>query len=71
MIVTQVIRLARKHLGGAMESSARLCLADAIGLFDAGDWDGAKDRAIASLAYSVGITHADYRAASAKLREVV
>ena len=31
MQLSDVLRLARKHLGsGTMESSARLCLADAI-----------------------------------------
>jgi hypothetical protein len=57
------IVLARKHVGNgaAMDSSARLCLADAVALFDAGDFDGAKARAIKAIAYSVGIFHADYR----------
>lgn len=60
-----VIRLARKHLGsGNMESSARLCLEDAINLYDKGDFTYAKARALKSLAYSVGILHPDYRKAS-------
>jgi hypothetical protein len=59
------IRLARKHLGkGSMESSARLCLADAIALHDKGMLDYAQARALKSLAYSVGICHADYRRAA-------
>lgn len=55
------IVLARKHLGeGSMESSARLCLAEAIKLYDAGDYDAAQARALKSLAYSVGVFHPDY-----------
>ena len=64
MTLDQVLSLARKHLGGDMESSARLCLADAISLRDAGDYEYAKKRAIASLAYSVGILHPDYAKAA-------
>jgi hypothetical protein len=48
-----------------MESSARLCLADAIELYDAGDFEAAKRRALKSLAYSIGICHPDYRRAAA------
>jgi hypothetical protein len=56
------IVLARRHLGkGAMESSARLCLADAVSLFDADKYELAKARALKSLAYSVGVFHEDYR----------
>lgn len=59
------IRLARKHLGsGVMESSARLCLADAIQCVEDGRLDAAKRRAIDSLRYSVGVFHADYRKAA-------
>jgi hypothetical protein len=57
----KAIRLARKHIGGAMESSARLCLADAINLFDSGDVDFAHHRALKSLAYSVGILSPVYK----------
>jgi hypothetical protein len=64
MTSTQILTLARKHLGGMMESSARLCLADAIRLFDDGDLQYAKQRALKSLQYSVGMFHADYRKAS-------
>jgi hypothetical protein len=56
----EVIRQARKHLGGEMESSARLCLADAIALYDADEMDAAKERALKSLAYSVGVFHPVY-----------
>ena len=56
MNTNEVIILARKHIGNgaAMDSSARLCLADAIALQNAGDLESAKRRAIKSLAYSVG-----------------
>lgn len=56
------IRLARKHLGtGVMDSSARLCLSDAIQLRERGFWDYAQKRALKSLAYSVGVFHKDYK----------
>ena len=59
------IVLARKHIGkGVMESSARLCLADAVELYDDGDADMAKVRALKSLSYSVGIFHPDYKRAA-------
>ena len=62
MQVSQVLILARKHLGkGSMESSARLCLEDAIKLHDDGDLMAALTRARKSIAYSVGIAHADYK----------
>lgn len=57
------IRLARKHVGNgaAMESSARLCLQDAIELHAEGEYDYAKKRALKSLGYSVGIFSVDYQ----------
>lgn len=73
------ITLARKHIGNGavMESSARLCLEDAVTLYDRAvyctDSDDeamheymarAKERAIRSLAYTVGIGHPDYIEAS-------
>jgi hypothetical protein len=65
MQVHQVIVLARKHFGGDMESSARLCLADAISIVNEfGDLNQAKARALKSLAYSVGVFHPDYIRAS-------
>lgn len=66
MKAEQIITLARKHVGNgaAMESSARLCLADAVKLYDEGEYCYAYDRALKSLAYSVGVFHADYRKAS-------
>lgn len=64
MSITEILSLARKHLGaGSMESSARLCLADAVRLADDGDIVEARRRAAKSIAYSVGIFHADYVAA--------
>jgi hypothetical protein len=66
MQVSQVLILARKHLGGGtMESSARLCLSDAVALADDGKLEDAKVRALKSLAYSVGIIHPDYTKAAA------
>lgn len=64
MTTNQTIILARKNLGGEMESSARLCLADAVALQDAGNLEAAKRRAIDSLRYSVGVFHKDYIRAS-------
>ena len=46
MDTNKVLILARKNLGGAMESSARLCLADAIALTITGDYEAAKRRAL-------------------------
>ena len=60
MTVNQVLAIARKHIGGAMESSARLALADAVALADAGDLVLARRRALRSLQFSVGMFHADF-----------
>jgi hypothetical protein len=61
MTTDQVLILARKHIGkGSMESSARLCLDDAMRLVEDGKLDLAKDRAIKSLAYSIGLGAPDY-----------
>jgi len=66
MNTNEVIILARKHLHNeaAMSSSAELCLSDAIKLYDDGDFTHAKERAIKSLAYSVGAFHKDYQRAA-------
>ena len=65
MNVDRVIVLARKHIGsGSMESSARLCLEDALRLSEKGELDAAKKRALKSLAYSIGILAPDYLRAS-------
>ena len=63
----KVIALARKNVDAtpANESSARLCLEDAVNLYNKADFKHAKKRAIDSLRYSVGIFHADYKKASA------
>ena len=57
------IILARKHIGNnaTMESSARVCLEDAVHQYDKGQYDAAIMWAAKSLSYSVGIAHADYR----------
>jgi hypothetical protein len=65
MSTSDIIRLARKHVGsGLMDSSARLALADAVNLSNDGDYASAKVRALKSLEYSVGILHPDYQRAS-------
>ena len=65
MQANKAIILARKHIGNGavMDSSARACLADAIAQYDAGNYDSALMWATESLAYSVGVFHADYRKA--------
>jgi hypothetical protein len=64
MNTDKIIILARRHLTGAIsESSARICLADAIALMDSGETDFARLRAIKSLKYSVGIFHKDFQRA--------
>ncbi len=64
MNITQILSIARTHLGkGSMESSARLCLADAVRMADDGNIAGARTSAAKSIAYSVGIFHADYQSA--------
>jgi hypothetical protein len=66
MTTDKTMALARKHLGkGNMESSARVCLADAIHLQERGLLDYARKRALSSLAYSVGVFHTDYIKAAA------
>ena len=63
MNVDLALRLARKHLsnGAEMASSARVAMADAVAALDRGDLTIAVNRARRSLAYSVGIFHADYQ----------
>ena len=62
MNTQDIIRVARRRVSDcpANESSARLCLADAVACYDAGDLAGATRRATKSLAYSVGLGHGDY-----------
>ena len=63
----EVIQLARKHAnnGAAMQSSAQLCLRDAEALQFAGKTASARNCAVKSLEYSVGIFHPDYKATRA------
>jgi len=63
MTTLKIIRLARQHVANdaATESSARLCLSDALACYDAGDLESAVQRAIKSLAYSIGVFHRDYQ----------
>ena len=46
---------AEKFIGGPMESSARLCLSDAVDQYKAGNYHDALRHAARSLKYSVGI----------------
>lgn len=66
------IRIARKHIGNgaAMDSSARFALSEAMVAADINhDFDATVFWAARSLAYSVGICHADYkRVTRAQLR---
>ena len=63
--VEKSIRLARKHVHeGTMNSSVRHCLAEALEAQEREDYDVAHMWACKSLAYSVGICHPDYKAAS-------
>lgn len=64
MPLSQILVLARRHLGGDMESSARVCLADAIEMLNVGRLDRAEARALDSLKYSVGVFHPDYQKAA-------
>jgi hypothetical protein len=59
---SQVIVMARKHVADSKvhESSARVCLSDAIMLHNDGNYQQARARAIRSLEYSVGAFHSDY-----------
>lgn len=62
MTTAQILATARKHLGNgaAMESSARLCMASAVEMLDAGNDEAARTWAMRSLRYSVGIMHPEY-----------
>lgn len=61
MTIDKIIIMARKYRdNGNMSSSARVCLADAISLYDKGEYDLAKQRALKSLQYSIGANHGDY-----------
>jgi hypothetical protein len=61
MTTIAIIALAKSHLGrGVMDTSAELCLTDALCWEEAGRLDLARERAIKSLAYSVGVFHPSY-----------
>jgi hypothetical protein len=67
MNTNEVITLARKHLMAASSGtypvayrSAQLCLADALTLYELGAYYRATERAVKSLAYTVGCFHPDY-----------
>jgi len=59
---SEAINLARKyvHVNMLTEDSAKICLADAVKLYDQGNLKAARRRAKKSLAYSIGILHPDY-----------
>lgn len=62
LTATAIITIARSHLGNgaAMDSSARSCIDDAERLLAEGRIDLAKQWALRSLSYSVGLFHPDY-----------
>lgn len=58
----EVIELAKKHIDNAInKESAILCLNDATELQSKGECTSARNRAVKSLQYSVGIFHKDYQ----------
>ena len=61
-----LINLARKHAsnGSEMQSSAMLCLKDALSLFAQNKFTEARNRSLTSLRYSIGVLHPDYIAAT-------
>ena len=64
MTLTALCILAQKHREtGPMATSAQCCLEDAYYLIRRHDFAAARQRALKSLAYSVGILHADYQRA--------
>lgn len=65
MNTAKIVILARKHVGNgaAMESSARLCLSEAMQASERHDLQAMREWAIKSLRYSVGIFHKDYQSA--------
>jgi hypothetical protein len=62
-----MIELAKRHIGeGEAVESAKLCLCDAVVCWKTGAYESAKRHALKSLAYSVGIFHADYQKAATR-----
>ena len=66
MTTDQILALARKHVGDnpAMESSARLCLEDAVSCYNDVDYFYARKRALRSLSYSIGVLHPEFQRAA-------
>lgn len=61
MNALETITIAQRHIDkGPMASSAKLALDDAIILYNNGLTTRAHNRALKSIAYSVGILHPDY-----------
>ena len=58
----RVSKLQEGDHGGRMEDSAKLAAADALALFQAGRFDAAVDRSVASLEYTVGMGHDSWTA---------
>lgn len=65
-LANSALVLARKHLtpSAIQESSARVCMADAINAYDRGDYRACLMWAEKSLSYSVGGFHADHKRAA-------
>lgn len=59
--VYRALALAESMAGA--NASARLCLEDATALYNKGEFVHARQRALKSLEYSVGVFHADYQRA--------
>jgi hypothetical protein len=70
LTTSKILAIARKHVGNgaAMESSARLCLSDAVRAENDGELGTACACALRSLAYSVGKFHPDYIRVSKAVR---
>lgn len=70
--VSQILRLARKNVDNdmPMQSSARFALSEAIAAEYRGDINAAKQWGLKSLAYSVGIFHADYKKAEKYMGDI-
>jgi len=62
----QILDLARHHAdnGAEMQTSADLCITEALEAWHEGKWNTAKQWALKSLSHSVGVLHSDYIEAS-------